>query len=247
VSKSLHNEVADALAEHGRLTSTSLALAVGRPWKKIAHVVDELANRGVIRTTEGGGYQLTTVDDRPLLDAETRPEKPARNTSAAASSRRASNPSGAPPASALSELVQLGTFLDSRTTGGVYSVNPRPLLLWSPKAKALIVLVGYKLPRPTSTSELPDIAARVFQTWTRGRRATKLREFEAKIGTAWTLAGDAKTIGYRSDKFHARGTTKDYQHEFGPGVKLYTLGGQMKGALAWRGGKLRITEDGIEG
>lgn len=154
----------------------------------------------------------------------------------------------------LRELVELGQWLDSvaELDGDPGRVSPRAraALLWSPPAKALIVLGGYALPRARAArpAELDGKAARVYETWTRGREASRVRELELELPPGrWVELGRAESIGYRSDKFHARGAVVDYEHKFGPGVRLYRLGEDRRGLLAWRGGRLRLTEDGIEG
>ena len=150
-------------------------------------------------------------------------------------------------------LVELGTFLDSCIVidgnEHLFSIkgNTTPLF-WSDASKALVLLVGYKLPRPTMLKE--DDAhplEKVFERWTRGREATKTRtiKIERPAG-GWVIVGPAKTIGYRSDKFHARGIAVDYEHKFGRSIVAYKLG-EKKSILVWAGGNLRITQNGIEG
>lgn len=159
-----------------------------------------------------------------------------------------------PSKAALTELTELGQWLDTvaETDRGEARIAPRTrtLLLWAPRPQALIVLIGFKLPRP-QRAEPPPEAAAVYEEWTRGREATQVRELQVKWPAGrFADLGPALSIGYRSDKFGARGRTTDYEHKFGPGVRLYQLGSDGHGrrrVLAWRGGRLRITEDGIEG
>lgn len=164
----------------------------------------------------------------------------------------------APTRAHLRELTELGVFLDTVYEGLDFDDetdvdyclrgNPGQRLLWSPGGRALVVLGGYKLPPPKKTDDLPAKPARVYETWTRGREASQVRELELELPAGkWQDVGPALRIGYRSDKFHHRGETVDYQHEFENGVRLYRLGSGAKSVLAWRGGRLRITEHGIEG
>ena len=168
---------------------------------------------------------------------------------------------GGPTRAHLAELVELGRYLDSSAVFGFDGAPARvtlrrpnqyrgpwpALLLWSEPAAALVVIVAagqWGRPRP---GEASGKNAEIFNTWTRGRPQTKVREASVDLPQGrWLDLGAATSIGYRSDKFHKRGDTTDYQHQFGDGVRLYQLGAKS-GALAWRGGALRITADGIEG
>lgn len=159
--------------------------------------------------------------------------------------------SGPPSRADLRDLVELGRWLDTyaELEHGESRIVPdgRELLLWSPAAKALLVL-GRKLPRPRKAAELPSSAARSYETWTRGREASQLRELDVELPRGrWRELGPALRIAYASDKFHERGDVEHYEHQFGGGVRLYQLGAGRRPVLAWRGGRLRVTADGIEG
>jgi hypothetical protein len=156
-----------------------------------------------------------------------------------------------PTRRSLSELTELGVWLDTVVDldDGEARITPssRSLLLWAPNPRALIVLQGFKLPRPRRAAPEGKAAA-VYEDWTRGRDASQVRELKVTWPRgSWSCLGPAISIAYRSDKFHRRGDAQDYQHEFGTGVRMYRLGTESRCVLAWRGGRLRITEDGIEG
>lgn len=151
----------------------------------------------------------------------------------------------------LRELAELGKFLDSVVElddgDGVIRIGT-PVLCWSAKGSALVVFAGYKLPALRAAAELPAIPARVVETWTQGREATRERQAELELPAGrWRDLGPARSIGYRSDKFHARGQLVDYDHKFTTAVRAYQLGGGSRCVFAWRGGRLRITRRGIEG
>jgi hypothetical protein len=156
-----------------------------------------------------------------------------------------------PSRASLRELTELGRWLDATVEleQGESRLTPsgRALLLWSPASKALVVLLGFKLPRPRA-GELPEQPAHVYSKWTRGRDASKVREASIELPAGrWRDLGPALSIAYDSDKFHQRGASVHYEHEFEGGVRTYQLGTGRQRVLAWRGGRLRITPDGIEG
>lgn len=162
-----------------------------------------------------------------------------------------------PRSTDMRELAELGQLLDTvvELDEGEALVSPkrraRALLTWSPAGRTLFAFVGVELPRPVVVDEPPPRAAKLYETWTVGRAASRVRDLSSSRLPAgrWAELGPAIRIGYRSDKFHARGNTKDYEHEFGGGVRLYRLGGESSSSsvLAWRGGRLRVTRYGIEG
>lgn len=157
----------------------------------------------------------------------------------------------APSKNDLRELVELGRLLDGAVEldGELAIVTPkgRPVLTWSPSGRTLFALAGVKLPKPVAVDELelPPRAARLYEQWAAGRPASRVREVSSSAlpSGRWVDLGPAISIGYRSDKFHDRGRTVDYQHEFTSAVRLY----QLERILAWRGGRLRVTAAGIEG
>lgn len=151
----------------------------------------------------------------------------------------------------LSNLVELGQFLDSTVEldGEESKIRAKVPLFWSVSGSALVVLVGYQLPRPTALRE-PHPNERQYRTWTRGREAATERRIEIDLPRGkWRKLGRAFTIGYRSDKFHSKGEAVDYEHKFGPRVQLFVLGDPRKGKriFVWAGGSLRLTGRGIEG
>ncbi len=148
----------------------------------------------------------------------------------------------------MAELVELGSFLDSlvATPDGDVLVSVRAPLLWSEQARALVVLV-VELPRKRPIDLRGSTSERVYRRWARGREPASEREFEFSWPGEFAALGRGRTVGYRSDKFHSRGNTVDYQHEFGHGVRVFQAAAGDQGALVWRGGTLRVTPHGIEG
>jgi hypothetical protein len=151
----------------------------------------------------------------------------------------------------LADLVELGRFLDARVSddeGDEQLVKTAAPLLWSEAARALIVLRGFKLPRPQPIRPRGSKAERVYRRWTLGRDPATERTAELALPDApWSTLGRALTVGYRSDKFHERGDTQDYEHEFGRSVVCYLRQAGARGVVVFRGGSLRVTARGIEG
>jgi hypothetical protein len=149
----------------------------------------------------------------------------------------------------LRELVQLGQFLDTFVDGKRIGGRRLPLL-WSEPGRALIVLAGNGFHRspPRRLEHATGQGARVYRRWTRGREPAHEREVTiTQWPSEWKVVGPAERIGYRSDKFHQRGETVDYEHEFGRDVRLYLATHDTHGVFVWRGGSLRLTTHGIEG
>lgn len=161
----------------------------------------------------------------------------------------------------LEAVTDLGVFLDLviRTDADDDDVTMRPRkprrprLAWSEGARALVVFTGVTPSRPQQLEQptaAENRAAAVWEKWTDdGRDATTVRRLAtlpAHDGE-WLRMGDAVEIGYRSDKFTNGNRQHDYQHEFGRGVGVHYFHGQTFGILVVRGGRLRVTKDGIRG
>ena len=148
----------------------------------------------------------------------------------------------------LVELVELGRFLDARVSpadGDDFLISGGVPLLWSEHAKALVVVGG--LTRPRAIDEQGTTGERVYRRWTRGREPTTEREVEIDLAGTWKRLGRGLAIGYRSDKFHAKGSVVDYEHKFGPRVVVSELESSTGSVYVFRGGSLRLTSRGIEG
>jgi hypothetical protein len=154
----------------------------------------------------------------------------------------------------LEAVAELGWLLDVVVDAGddelVVKPRGRTLLMWAPDAKALVWVTGARPSRP-SPAELGSLEARaanVRDAWTDdGRSAERLRRLRLPATSGkWSRHGRALRIGYRSDKFGARGE-RAYEHEHGPGVNLYGFASPKFNLYLLRGGKLRVTRRGIEG
>ena len=150
----------------------------------------------------------------------------------------------------LRELVELGRFLDLRVDApeGETIVKAVEPLLWSEPARALVVFAGYDLGRAQAIEPRESTAEHVYSRWARGRAPSREREPMISLPEApWLELGRALTIGYRSDKFHARGKAQDYEHRFGRRVVAASCSQGKRSVLVIRGGSLRLTPHGIEG
>lgn len=137
-------------------------------------------------------------------------------------------------------LTRLGTCLAVADAGGRLYAEGKPLY-WSPRLRALII--GPRTGTWSQTSgPQRSRAARTLQRWTDGRKTG------ASVAVARTPAVPMRCLGrcswtfYRSSKW---GHCQGYKHPHGPGVKLYH--DPQTGLTMVRGGKLRITREGIEG
>lgn len=123
---------------------------------------------------------------------------------------------------------------------------PGPLLCWFPDRDELIWFAGLRLPRarPLADDLADDPATKLRRKWTRGREPATMRTLDVDVAGRRARVGKAAAIRYHSDKWNDRGVWVLYRHEFGPSVDLFT-GGTSTHIV--RGGRLRITGDGIEG
>lgn len=99
--------------------------------------------------------------------------------------------------------------------------------------------------RPLDPGEL-DKAARAYELWTDDNHDAE-NVAELDVPNAFTdRIGRALRLGYRSDKFHDRGTFVDYEHDFeDPRPLVYFAPGSPEG-YALVGGAFRVTPRGIE-
>lgn len=148
----------------------------------------------------------------------------------------------------LAAVSELGHVLDlvideGRDARKYKFKRPMPLLLWSPKYKALLWWeTKAKLPKRrklANPAELPPRAAKVWEKF-HGWEADTERTVNKSEPKKWTRVGRAVAIGYRDPEKWGK---DDAEHDFGRGVNVYRAG------QLWvvKGGKLRLTEHGIEG
>lgn len=136
---------------------------------------------------------------------------------------------------------QLGEVLEVESDGKVVRSPRGTPLLWAPKHKALVWVEGGRKSgkRPATQSSAS------FEAFN-GRTANVEYQIEGPTSGKWYRIGSADRTDYWSDKF---GKSDEYTHDHeNPRPSLYCYG-TKSGPKLWciRGGKLRITERGIEG
>jgi hypothetical protein len=150
-----------------------------------------------------------------------------------------------PLPTATRELALLGQLLDVVVAGPgeAFRVTPGGTtdLLWSEQHRALLFVPRRTFPLEPVEGLRGSVSARVYERWSVWQAE---HAGEARIaGSGEWDRYEARTIGYRSDKF---GRATDYEHDFGRGVVAYA---PTSNASLWviRGGALRVTSRGIEG
>lgn len=152
------------------------------------------------------------------------------------------NPSEGPDLSDLGTLTQLGhvhemtvEMADGRHKRHKWT-GDRPLLLWSPRQRALIWVVGAR-PHATQRGAIRDDgAARVYEKWS-ARSAGNTSQMTIPAASL-RFQGAAVQIVYGSTKWNRRAT---YEHDHSAAVGTYS-GGRV---WAVAGGSLTITPRGI--
>lgn len=139
------------------------------------------------------------------------------------------------------EVEQLGEVLEVESEGKVVRSNRGTPLLWSPKHKALLWVEGGR-----KSSKRPATRSSASFEAFNGRAPNVEYQIEGPTSGKWYRVGAADRTDYWSDKF---GKSDEYTHDHGsmrPSLYCY---GTASGPKLWciRGGKLRITERGIEG
>lgn len=160
------------------------------------------------------------------------------------------------------ECVQLGVALDlttecgsKRTTWEGRDVGGMVLAcdadaIGRPKGTAAIYLLREEAPADDSAPPSPD-AAETYRTWHR-RDADGRRELGGLPDVIGVYIGRATRIGYRSDKWHKRGTAEDYDHDYTePGYvapEVWADHGDLAKAeaIVIVGGNQRVTAEGID-
>lgn len=152
-------------------------------------------------------------------------------------------------------LLDIGCFLsldvaDENGTVVVHKFAPsdRVPLYWSEDLKACLVLPYLRTTkcvyRPTLRED------QLAQVWARGRPATCAKLCRVVPAPPLPTVRATVAVAYRSDKF-THGRTRPYIHHCEAGVKSYFArpprGKSAPTAIMIRGGKLRLTPDGLEG
>ena len=162
--------------------------------------------------------------------------------------RKARRPSRLPQVGPLAEIGELRALWTVTADGVIthHVVSDVPLL-WSPKLQACVAFPGGI--KVDSACRAPKVLDRVLKTWAKGR------------GVRWAQCVDVDlpmmgagvpllAIEYASDKF-THGRTRRYVHHCDSGVTLRTSAKKDQqgapSALLVRGGRLRLTESGLEG
>jgi hypothetical protein len=110
---------------------------------------------------------------------------------------------------------------------------------------------GARATRARRNPEHADAAADTYEAWHR-REPECVREVDGLPDDLPHYIGRALRIGYRSDKWHGRGTTEDYDHDYteagytAPGVWADDPDLAKARAICIRGGNQRITPQGID-
>lgn len=144
------------------------------------------------------------------------------------------------------ELTLLGQLLDVVVAGPDQAFKVRPHgrtdLLWSEHHRALVFVPGRTFELDQVEDLRGSVSAKVYERWS-VHEADRAGRGTIADRSEWERF-DARTIGYRSDKFGAK--LEDFEHEFGRAVVAYA---PTNDAAPWvlRGGALRVTHRGIEG
>lgn len=125
------------------------------------------------------------------------------------------------------------------------------LAIWNEAKRALVIPTEAKKARAASLATLSGPlagaakrAARTFEKWTGYRRdASKVSAVKVTGVAKRRDVGRCLAVAYRSDKFHAKGSPIDYEHETGPRVRVHEAGS----VFVIKGGRLRLTARGLEG
>jgi len=151
----------------------------------------------------------------------------------------------------------LGTMLEvhyALTEGQVFVQSfgrSPPALLWSASQKedraggSVYAYPGLKIPTPSLNAYEAPKAARVYTQWRDGNeRPRGASEVDFPVPNV-SAAKPAIAVVYRSDKF-SPGKKIDYIHHFDKGVRVRLGPGKIPNAVYITGGRLRLTERGLE-
>lgn len=120
----------------------------------------------------------------------------------------------------------------------------RPKLLWSHDLQACFV---FPFMRDGACSlEVPAREAKLIAMWNKGRPARCASSVDYPLRSMLGVPSPGISISYRSDKF-SHGKDMDYIHHFEGDVMVSQSSGSVPHAIMVRGGKLRVTEHGLDG
>jgi hypothetical protein len=162
---------------------------------------------------------------------------------------RRSNPKGAPSLADLGAVMEMGkvrSVIVEYPTGERVEFSwsrPHPLLLWSPKQRALIWFEGLEASRLKKGAPRDDGAARVFQKFSDGAPAEHHRTMPA-LGKRLRKVGRAIRINYTEPYGRAPAGTIHF-HDFSPSDVFWQAGRKAPFGFAVSGPRLTVTERGI--
>jgi len=151
-------------------------------------------------------------------------------------------------------LFLLGRFkgIDTVTATGdivTHAFDPGPgetlpALLWSQDLAACFVFPFMRL--GDCTLKIPAREGKLVAMWNKGRPAVCAAPAEHPRNSVLGRPQPALTTSYSSDKF-THGSMREYIHHHDAGVMLYASSEPVPRVLMLRGGRLRVTPDGLEG
>jgi hypothetical protein len=166
-----------------------------------------------------------------------------------AMAERKSNPKGVP------DLRDLGTTMEMGKVRSVIVENPNgdqveykwkrphPLLMWSPKQRALVWVEGVNPSPLKKGAPRDDGAARLFEKFAEGQPAEQHRTL-VPPAKKMRRVGRAIRINYTEPYGRAPAGTIHY-HDFSPSDAFYQAGRSTPFAFAVTGPRLTVTERGI--
>lgn len=119
----------------------------------------------------------------------------------------------------------------------------RPLMLWSPRARALVWFEGAEISRRKKGAPRSDGAARVWEDFAEGREADSHRIANLPPRKLRKV-GRAVQIGYTEPWGRAPAGTLHY-HDFGPSDVFWAADRAAPYVFAVTGPRLTVTERGI--
>lgn len=119
----------------------------------------------------------------------------------------------------------------------------RPLLLWSPRARALVWFEGAEIGRRKKGAPRSDGAARIWEDFAEGREADSHRIANLPPRKLRKV-GRAAQIGYTEPWGRAPAGTLHY-HDFGPSDVFWAADRAAPYVFAVTGPRLTVTERGI--
>lgn len=146
------------------------------------------------------------------------------------------------------DLAAIGVFIevdvvqaDGTILACGFKQSDRIPMLWSPSLRAVFVYPGVK-DFTCDTKPTPQLR-RVIRTWTRGRQGARCASERTMPRPAIVTKWPAIAVTYFSTKF---GSPKRYIHHHDPGVWASRSAGKSP-CIMIRGGRLRLTSDGLAG